>query len=193
MQKIFTTSEPPSSFAEKNELLFPKAPQKCPIPGCQMPIEMKKHGFYERYIISHEYRGYIHIRRYLCPCCGRTVSYLPSFAIPYFQYAICYILMFLNNFFQAGKSLRQYIFWFQKKKDDFSRRHFRYYITRLYRNRKLIQYVFNLTGQGMIPEEDALSSQMFAKEFLRKALKLQPHNFSSRFHNLTGKSILAPN
>lgn len=193
MQKIFNTSDPPSSFGEKDSLLFPGAPEKCPIPGCQMPIEMKKHGFYERYIISDEYRGYIYIRRYLCTCCGRTVSYLPSFAIPYFQYAICYILLFLDDFFRSGKSLRQYVARFQTTKDDFSRRHFRYYIARLFRNRKLIQYVLNLTGQGMIPEEDAPRSQVFAKEFLQKALKLPPHNFSSRFHNITGKSILAPN
>lgn len=193
MQKIFKTDKPPSSFAERNELLFPKAPERCQLPGCQMPIEMKKHGFYERYIISHEYSGYIHIRRYLCPSCGHTVSYLPSFAIPYFQYAICYILMFLDEFFKSEKSLRRYVFWFKKKSSDFSRRHFRYYIGRLFRNRNLIQYILNLTDQGMIPEEDALDSQMFAKEFLRKALKLQAHNFSSRFHNLTGKSILAPN
>ena len=127
------------------------------------------------------------------PAVGGTLSYLPSFTIPYFGYAVCYILGFLDGFFKAGKSLRQYVAWFQKKKDDFSRRHFRYYIARLFRNRKLIQYVLNLTGQGMIPEENALSSQIFAKEFLQKALKLPPHNFSSRFHNITGKSILAPN
>lgn len=193
MQKIFITNAPPSSYAEKNEMLFPNAPEKCPMPGCQMPIEMKKHGFYKRYIISHGYSGYIHIRRYLCSCCGHTLSYLPSFVIPYFQYSVCYILGFLDGFFKAGKSLRQYVFWFRKKNGDFSRRHFRYYISRLFKNKELIQYFLNLDCQGMIPEEDALNSQMFAKEFLRKALRLQPHNFSYRFHNTTGKSILAPN
>lgn len=55
MQKIFDTNEPPSSFADKNEMLFPHATERCPIPGCGMPVEMKKHGFYERYIISREY------------------------------------------------------------------------------------------------------------------------------------------
>ena len=193
MQKIFTTNEPPSSFALANTDLFPEAPEKCQLPGCQMPIQMKKHGFYARYIISPEYSGYIYIRRYFCSICGRTVSYLPSFAIPYFQYAICHILGFLDGFFKSGKSLRRYVFWFRKKNGDFSRRHFRYYINRLFRNKKLIQYFLNLNCQGMIPEEDALNSQMFAKEFLRKALILQPHNFSCRFHNMTGKSILAPN
>lgn len=109
MQKIFDTNAPPLSFAERNGKLFPKAPEKCPNPGCQMPIAMKKHGFYERYIISQEYSGYIYIRRYLCTCCGRTLSYLPSFAIPYFQYAICYILGFLDGFFKSEGSLRKYV------------------------------------------------------------------------------------
>lgn len=193
MQEIFNTSEPASIFAEKNGLLFPNAPATCRLPGCQMPVEMKKHGFYERYIITHEYSGYIYIRRYFCPCCGRTVSFLPSFAIPYFQYAIGYILGFLDGFFESKKSLRQYILWFQQKNDAFSRRHFRYYIDRLFRNKKRVQYFLNLTGQGMIPEKDALNSQMFAKAFLAKALKLHPHNFSYCFQKQIGKSILAPN
>ena len=161
--------------------------------GCQMPVEMRKHGFYRRYIISQEYSGYIHVRRYICKFCKRTLSYLPNFAIPYFQYTVCYILSFLDGFFKTGNSLRNYVFGFKEKSGNFSRKHFRYYISRLFQNRGLIQYFFNLSGQGIIPVEDALDSQKFAKEFLTKALILQPHNFSYRFHNITGKSILAPN
>lgn len=193
MQIIFESMETASCFAEKNSLLFPDAPQKCQQADCQMPIAMKKHGYYRRYIITDEYSGYIYLRRYICPCCGRTVSFLPSFAIPYFQYSIDYILGFVDGFFKFQKSLRQYVLWFQQKNDTFSCRHFRYYIDRLFKNKKRIQYFFNLTGQGMIPEKNALNRQMFAKAFLTKALKLQPHNFSYRFQNQIGKSILAPN
>lgn len=192
MQNIFLSNESPSVFSEKNDSLFPKAPDRCPFHDCHMPIKMKKHGFYKRYVISHKFSGYICIRRYICPCCGRTISFLPSFLIPYFQYALPYILTFLKGFFQMGKSLRRYLFWFQKKNDGFSRRHFRYYITRLFRNQMLIQYVLNLTGQGMISQEDAPNSQVFTKRFLEKAFEVSTHYFSYCFFNLTGKSILAP-
>jgi len=192
MQNIFLSNETPSNFIEKNVCIFPKAPKKCPFSDCHMAIEMKKHGFYQRYVISDKFSGYICIRRYICPCCGRTISFLPSFLIPYFQYALPYILAFLKGFSKMGKSLRHYLFWFQKKNHGFSRSHFRYYITRLFRNQKLIQYVLNLTGQGIIPQENALNSQLFAKEFLEKAFEVSPHYFSYRFFNITGKSILAP-
>jgi len=192
MQNIFLSNETPSNFSEKNDSLFPEAPERCPFSGCHLSIKMKKHGFYQRYVVSHKFSGYIYIRRYICPCCGRTISFLPSFLIPYFQYALPYILTFLKGFFRIGKSIRSYLFWFQEKYDGFSRRHFRYYINRLSRNQKLIQYVLNLTGQGMIPQEDAPSSQAFAKGFLEKAFEVSPHYFSYRFFNLTGKSILAP-
>lgn len=192
MQNIFLSNHPLCEFTEKNGSLFPKAPDRCPFPDCHLPIEMKKHGFYQRYVISKEYSGYIYIRRYICSRCGRTISFLPSFVIPYFQYSCPYILEFLRGFFQMGGSLRQYILWFRKKYDSFSRRHFRYYVSRIFRNQKRIQYVLNLTGQGMIPPEDALSSQVFAKKFLEKAFEMSPHNFSYRFFKLSEKSILAP-
>ena len=192
MQNIFLSDKAPSDYKEKNDSHFPKAPDRCPFSDCRLPIEMKKHGFYQRYVISHDFSGYIYIRRYICPCCGRTISFLPSFVTPYFQYALPYILTFLRGFFQMEKSLRHYVYWFRTKYDDFSRRHFRYYLTRLFQNRKLIQYALNLRDQGMIQLEDAPSSQAFAKEFLEKAFEVSPHYFSYRFFNLTGKSILAP-
>jgi hypothetical protein len=157
-----------------------------------MPVRMKKHGFYKRYVIAYNFSGYIYIRRYICPCCGRTVSFLPSFLVPYFQYALPYILAFLNGYFKRRQSLRKYVEWFRIKKDGFSRRHFRYYINRIFSNRSLIQFYLNLTDQSMVQKEDAMDSRLFAKSLLEKIHAVSPHYLSWNFFNLTGKNILAP-
>lgn len=192
MQNIFLCNLEPKAFKEANEELFPEAPERCPFSNCLLPITMKKHGFYRRYVINHDYSGYIYIRRYICPCCKRTVSFLPSFLMPYFQYTVKYILSFLNGYFKKRQSLRGYIKWFKQKKDSFSRRHFRYYTHRMFSNASLVQYYLNLTGQGIIPKEDTLDSRLFAKSFLEKVHTVSPYYLTCNFFTLTGKSILAP-
>lgn len=192
MQNIFMTDSKPEAFAKADEALFPEAPVRCTFVDCLKPIRMKKHGFYRRYVITYGFSDYIYIRRYICPCCGRTISFLPSFLIPYFQYSFSYILSFLRGYFKKDQSLRKYISWFKRKKDDFSRRHFRYYINRLFLNRSLIQYYFNLTDQGIIPKEYAKDSRSFAKRLLEKIHAVSPHYLSCNFFKLTSKSILAP-
>lgn len=192
MQNIFLSNSKPEAFQEANKNLFPDAPMRCTFADCLMPVKMKKHGFYKRYVIAYKFSGYIYIRRYICPCCGRTVSFLPSFLMPYFQYALPYILSFLYGYFKRSQSLRKYVKWFKRKKDSFSRRHFRYYINRIFLNRSLIQYYLNLTDQGIVPKENALVSRLFAKILLEKIHAVSPHYLSWNFFNLTGKSILAP-
>lgn len=192
MQNIFLSDSKPEAFQKANEDLFPEAPMRCTFKDCQMPVRMKRHGFYRRYVITYRFRGYIYIRRYICPCCGRTVSFLPSFLVPYFQYALPYILSFLYGYFKRRQSLRKYVEWFKRKKDDFSRRHFRYYINRMFLNCSLLQYYLNLTDQGMISKENALVNRLFAKSILEKIHAVSPHYLSWNFFILTGKSILAP-
>jgi len=192
MQNIFLSHSSPEAFQKANEALFPDAPSRCIFEDCRMPVKMKKHGFYKRYVISYRFSGYIYIRRYICPCCGRTISFLPGFLAPYFQYALPYILAFLNGYFKREQSLRKYVEWFKRKKDGFNRRHFRYYINRIFSNRNLIQYYLNLTDQGIIPKEDTSDSRLFAKRLLKKLHAVSPHYLSWNFFNLTGKGILAP-
>lgn len=193
MQNIFMTNSKPEEFQNIDENLFPEAPIRCLFSDCRIPIKMKKHGFYKRYVITSKFSGYIFIRRYICPCCGRTVSFLPSFLIPYFQYAFPYILSFLTGYFKAKQSLRSYVAWFKRKKDGFSRRHFRYYINRIFSNRSLIQYYLSLTDQGIISKDDTSDSRLFAKRLLEKIHKVSPHYLTCNFFNTTSKSILAPN
>lgn len=78
----------------------------CPI--CRAKNRLQRHGFYERNVISEECSFRIPICRLLCPDCGRTVSILPMFVLPYFQYTVDIILRILLAFWMTcGLCTRQ--------------------------------------------------------------------------------------
>jgi hypothetical protein len=60
---------------------------------------LKKHGFYERHLITIGFEGKIKIRRYYCNECKKTVSLLPSFCHPKRTYSILIIIGLLNEFY----------------------------------------------------------------------------------------------
>lgn len=51
----------------------------------------RKHGFYTRFALTLTATYLIFIQRYYCPSCKRTVSLLPSFLAPSFQYTLACI------------------------------------------------------------------------------------------------------
>ena len=67
-------------------------------PHCKAD-HLKKHGFYERYLITVGFEGEITIRRYCCPECRKTVSLLPSFCHPMRTYGILAIFGVLKEFY----------------------------------------------------------------------------------------------
>jgi len=86
MQEIFyTLATPEEYFYQGRKFPFPK-PQKCLQPDCLISIPPKKHGFYSRNAIEPNFLERIGIRRYYCEYCGKTISYLPCFCLPYIQY-----------------------------------------------------------------------------------------------------------
>lgn len=87
MQIVFNTKYSAIDFTKKNSEIFPNPPQRCPYKGCTLPVKLKKHGYYTRYFICKNYTGILYIRRYICPVCGRTISMLPVFCLPKFQYS----------------------------------------------------------------------------------------------------------
>jgi transposase-like protein len=64
-------------------------------PQCQARHPLTAHGFYTRTLIDVAFDGIIHVRRYLCQSCKRTVSLLPEFALPYLRSSIVVIALFL--------------------------------------------------------------------------------------------------
>jgi len=101
MQKIYSFGISPLTHAirgTKNE--FPEI-KTCPL--CHYPEPLEKHGFYWHNALfsSREFR--IPICRLKCSSCGKTISSLPDFLVPYYQYCLVYIIESLHVFFLNGK------------------------------------------------------------------------------------------
>ncbi len=144
MQLIFNTEHKAEDFSTKNSEIFPEPPQRCPFKDCALPVKLKKHGYYTRYYISRTYTGVLYIRRYICPVCGRTISMLPVFCLPKFQYSGFDIIHMLHELYQTGMPLKRYVEGFRQYFPAMDRRHVNYYKKRVSENRKFIQYGLNL-------------------------------------------------
>jgi len=81
MQQIFSTNATPAEYQRLGkEFPFPDLTgdlcRKC------QKTKMKRHGFYERFLIAKDFQGFICVRRFICQKCGTTVSLLPWFCHP---------------------------------------------------------------------------------------------------------------
>nr|WP_244404231.1 DUF6431 domain-containing protein [Parageobacillus caldoxylosilyticus] len=57
-------------------------------PHCRAKRPLHRHGYYERNALTPHRCYRIWIARYRCRECSKTVSVLPSFLLPYFQYTL---------------------------------------------------------------------------------------------------------
>jgi hypothetical protein len=190
MQLIFYTEHLAKDFSTQNGSLFPEPPQRCPFKDCSLPIRPKKHGYYIRYYISRIFAGVIYIRRYICPVCGRTISMLPVFCLPKFQYSGLEIINMLQELYQGGVPLKVYIAGLKQYFSVIDRRHINYYRKRVKENRKFIQYGLNLispglANMGLIPED-----QTWVREFLDVVNQIQPRIFLVDFYQKAGESFM---
>lgn len=112
----------------------------CPNPCCSFEGRLRKHGFYTRNALTLLATYLIVIQRYYCPGCKKTVSLLPSFLAPRFQYSLSCI--FFTIFQLSVRKLRV-----QRIADMINARAFRqemshqqicFYRKRIYDNRPLI-------------------------------------------------------
>jgi hypothetical protein len=78
-------------------------PDHCP--QCQAAHGLTAHGFYRRTLVDAGFDGWIHVRRYLCRPCRRTVSLLPQFALPYLRFSVTVIALFLMARLQVSHTL----------------------------------------------------------------------------------------
>jgi transposase-like protein len=72
--------------------LFPDF-YKCSNPKCSYQDRLWRNGFYRRNVIWFDAIYTIFVQRYRCPVCGHTVSALPTFVLPYYQYALAVIFL----------------------------------------------------------------------------------------------------
>ena len=168
---------------------YPEAPEKCPHKGCLIPKKMKKHGFYRRYLITLNFKGWIKVRRYKCTVCGKTVSMLPFFCIPRFTYSADIVLRMLKESYTS--SVRAVIKKWNNIISSLTRRHLTYYRARLRKNRRLIQFVLNQISPEYVELINIPGDSDWAKGMLLETSHLHPHVFNADFHNRAEKSFMS--
>ena len=188
MQFLFNTEEKPQAYAEGNGK-YPDAPQRCPQKDCKVPLKMKKHGYYKRYVLITDFSGIIRVRRYKCSVCWRTVSMLPSFCIPRLQYGAELIILALLT--AAEYSVKYVCAKWAGLVQSLTRRHIIFYRKRIIRNRSYIQLALNLMSPGSIELKQITGDSDWTREFLKVATEIKPPRFNSKYHALTGESFMS--
>jgi len=191
MQNIFLSRNRPEDYAEKKgNGEYPDAPKKCPYGDCGIKLEMKKHGFYVRLLITLTFCGRIRIRRYKCPKCGRTLSMLPSFCIAGFSYSVDFVvalLQYVINKDSIKKAVREW----RAIAAEISRRLINKYLARLRNNRGLIQYGINQMSPDNIGLGRMPGDTEWTKSFLSGMRPSLSPEFNANFHKITGKSFMS--
>jgi hypothetical protein len=109
-----------------------KIPDKCQFQDCGVRVSMKKHGFYERYYIKAGFNQRIPIRRLRCPVCGRTLSIMPIFIAPKFQYCPETILKYVYGALIREGTLQDYLIKMNCQNNlDISRQLLYFYLKRI--------------------------------------------------------------
>jgi len=189
VQFLFNTEDTAQMYAE-GKGKYPDAPAKCPHKECHSPVKMKKHGFYTRYVMVIGFSGDIRIRRYLCPACGGTVSMLPSFCVPRFQYGVEVIILSLLIAMKY-KSVRYAGTQWKKRPENLTRRHILYYRKKVILNRLRIQLALNQVSPAFVDLQQIAGDLDWTREFLKAATYIKPPQFNASYHNLTGNSFMS--
>jgi len=99
----------PAEYREKFKSLEIPRPEKCP--KCQACKSFHRHGVYWRYVVHLACHERVPVCRYRCRKCRHTLSVLPAFTVPRFQYAVSVILASLSAVCQAGLPAQCFRFW----------------------------------------------------------------------------------
>lgn len=196
MQRIFLTGVGTSEYARQGvEFGFP-VPDACPNPECLIPIPPKKHGFYERNCLDFAYCGPILIRRYYCPYCGKTVSYLPSFCLPYYQYSLAVIYLVLTNYIESSMSYAHILRQFRDRYPDLQldMQHIEFYLLRFLMNLHPIQVGLRQFWPDIVLPDFGLDIKREAKKILHIVNDgfSEIHTFSQRFFEQCKRSFMSP-
>lgn len=95
----------------------------CPIYGCKFcgyEGMLHRHGYYSRNVITSHCIKRINILRVKCPSCGKTHAVLPSFLIPYYQYAFEFIFECLYLSYVVKDSYSKIIDLFNRSNPELS-------------------------------------------------------------------------
>lgn len=171
---------------------FPKL-KKCPRRKCRNH-NIHKHGFYERNCFDGYVWYRILIRRYYCPSCGITISYLPSFCLRWFQYCLECFKQCLVARFQLHLSLKKIALFLKDKFENlsWSKSQIHRYLHRFLGNLPKIELVLRAIDPhcflGPLSEDKAKR----AGKALDIIDGLEIHSFHKLYADLCQSSFLAP-
>ena len=110
-------------------------------PCCSHPSTLPRHGFYWRNALFRRQEFRIPILRLKCNSCEKTISLLPDFLLPCFQYSLKFILGALRRFFLGRKNTTNYQL-------------LQFYRQRFLKNLNRIEVFFRDQGyRGIVPEK----------------------------------------
>ncbi len=195
MQIYFTVKEGINIYIQmgKNYPFPPPPLTRCH--NCRKTVQFKKHGFYGRFLVTTIFKDKIYIRRYICPACGHTISYLPSFCLPRFIYGLEYIFSYTYHSFLSSSTLTSCLEKLNviNKGLGITRQLLYHYRKRFMENLNLIQ-----TGlRQMNPKVKLPDSTLNKRERAKKLLMMikdapdRVDSFSQKFYETTNKTILA--
>ncbi len=195
MQLPLTVSVTPREYASQGKgFPFPGL-DHCYNPGCLMGIAPKKHGFYKRNCIDGVRTLRIPIRRYICPYCGTTFSLLPSFCLPYFQYASYLLFCALLMRIAKGITIAQIIALVISEYPNvlWQKAHVSFYCRRFIQNLPRVELLLRERIPGCFLPSLALGKEKRAKKVLNSILQaLGLEDFSHWFFQKCRRSFLAP-
>lgn len=147
----------------------------CPHPGCLYRKKLRSHGYYQRNALTIYDSFVILIKRYYCPCCGKTISLLPSFLAKRFQYTPVFILFVLFREFISNLPSKQIVDRLKhlSGRFEFSRQHIRFYRQRFLDNLPLIT--------GFFSSREILFSQSNPAVFIHQILRYGLPRFSAEY------------
>ena len=157
-------------------------------PHCRRDF-LKKHGYYQRYLILLEFAGEIEIRRYICTECNKTVSLLPSFAHPGKSYGTKFIMGIFNEFYISGNPVCDSVRNFTNGIASCSRQLLRHYRKRIKQNlNMLIMGVVNVLGLRC-PPVTSENKKMQVRQFLEYVTS-SPEDISLKLFEYSQKTYL---
>lgn len=162
MQIVTQFSMSSKQYILEFENLQHNRPAKCP--NCGVPNSLHTHGYYWRNVVSDKYEERIPIARFYCKVCSLTVSLLPNFVLPYFQYSLEFIIAALRIIFLASFKITALQ---------------RFYRCRFYRNLTRIEMFCR--EQGWLGEISTDKKER-AKKLVCMLTVPTAETFSQRFH-----------
>ena len=164
----------------------------CPNPCCWYEGRLHRHGFYTRNALSILFTSTAVIQRYLCPRCKKTVSILPTYFAPHFQYSYACIVFALYLLAVCRLTMSDIAATINEFSGQLkmSYQHIAFYRNRLWRNTPLVIMFFGSIGV-ILAEYDAPSSLRFIGNVLEGLEELGMDYFTIMYFHFHKKHLMS--